>query len=242
MRKPKMILFDYGQTLISESYFDGVKGTAAVMQYAAKNKYGKTPEQIQSEAEHINRELGRFEASKRHLFQIEIPFCQFEAYLFQTNGIALSIPYSEAEHIFWDAAAPGAATQGIEEFLDFLKNEGIRTGVISNISYSQKTLAERINKILPDNQFEFIIASSEYVFRKPNQRIFHLALEMAELKPEETWYIGDQYECDIVGAKNAGLFPVWYTSAVDFKQDMEEDAFKISSWSELKDYLLQLPD
>lgn len=240
MKKPKMILFDYGQTLINESYFDGVRGTAAVMEYAVKNKYKKTPEQIQSEAEFINREIGRFEPSKRHLFQIEIPFCQFEAYLYETNGIALSIPYSEAEHIFWDAAAPGTATQGIEEFLDFLKKEGIRTGVISNISYSQKTLAERINRILPDNQFEFIIASSEYVFRKPNQRIFRLALEMAELKPEDAWYIGDSYECDIVGAGNAGLFPIWYGAEADCKQDVA--AFKISSWEELKVYLAQLPD
>lgn len=29
------------------------------------------------------------------------------------------------------------------------------------------------------------------------------------------WYIGDQYDCDIVGARNAGLFPVWYTGAID---------------------------
>ena len=27
MRKPKMILFDYGQTLVAEDGFDGVKGT-----------------------------------------------------------------------------------------------------------------------------------------------------------------------------------------------------------------------
>ena len=41
MKKPKMIMFDYGQTLINEQKFDGVKGTAAVMEYAAENKYGK---------------------------------------------------------------------------------------------------------------------------------------------------------------------------------------------------------
>ena len=39
MIKPKMILFDYGQTLINEVKFDGVKGTEAVLKYAVKNKY-----------------------------------------------------------------------------------------------------------------------------------------------------------------------------------------------------------
>lgn len=29
-----MILFDYGQTLIAEQRFDGIKGTAAVLQHA----------------------------------------------------------------------------------------------------------------------------------------------------------------------------------------------------------------
>ena len=41
MHKPKMILFDYGQTLIAEDSFDGVKGTEAVLKYATKNKYNR---------------------------------------------------------------------------------------------------------------------------------------------------------------------------------------------------------
>ena len=42
MTKPKMILFDYGQTLVNEATFDGVMGTDAVLQYATKNKYNRT--------------------------------------------------------------------------------------------------------------------------------------------------------------------------------------------------------
>ena len=39
MKTPKIVLFDYGQTLIAEQKFDGVKGTEAVLQYATRNKY-----------------------------------------------------------------------------------------------------------------------------------------------------------------------------------------------------------
>lgn len=37
------------------------------------------------------------------------------------------------DSVFWDAAAPGKATEGIREILTFLKENQIRTGVISNI-------------------------------------------------------------------------------------------------------------
>lgn len=35
----------------------------------------------------------------------------------------------------------------------------------------------------------------------------------------DVWYIGDQYQCDIVGASAAGLFPVWYIWAIDMKYE-----------------------
>ena len=31
MKLPEMILFDYGQTLVNEQKFDGIKGTEAVL-------------------------------------------------------------------------------------------------------------------------------------------------------------------------------------------------------------------
>lgn len=237
MRKPRMILFDYGQTLVNEAPFDGEKATAAVMEYATENKYGKTPKEIQAEATALNWELGRLDPARRHLFQVEVPHDPFDAYLYESNGIRLSISYHQAEKIFWDTASPGMATEGIKEFLAYLKAEGIRTGVISNISYSGEALKTRLQEVLPEADFEFIIASSEYVFRKPNPRIFRLALEKAGLEPEDVWYVGDQYECDIVGAGNVGMFPVWYTAVVDFEQDFTKEAFKISCWRELQDYL-----
>ena len=55
MKMPKMILFDYGQTLIAEQKFDGVKGTEAVLQYATKNKYHLSAEQVQAKANEIDR-------------------------------------------------------------------------------------------------------------------------------------------------------------------------------------------
>ncbi len=233
MNIPKMILFDYGQTLVAEQKFDGVKGTEAVLQHATRNKYHLSPEQIQEKANEINQEFGRFDPEKKHLLQTEIPNTMFTPYLYESLGIEIGLSNSEIDTIFWDAAAPGIPTKGIEDFLAYLKGRGIRTGVISNIAYAPSVVADRIHRLLPEHSFEFMITSSNYIFRKPNKRIFDLALEKAELKPSQVWYIGDQYECDIKGASNAGLFPVWYTGAIDTASPEDETILTVTSWKKL---------
>ncbi len=244
MKIPKMILFDYGQTLIAEQKFDGVKGTEAVLQYAARNKYHLSAEQVQAKANEINREymeemhsIGRFDPEKRHLFQIEIPNTMFTPYLYESQGIEIALSNSEIDTVFWNAAAPGMPTEGIKEFLGYLKNKGIRTGVISNISYASSVVAERINRLLPENAFEFIITSSNYIFRKPNKRIFDLVLEKAGLEPDEVWYIGDQYECDVKGSLNAGLLPIWYIGAIDLPYIEDTNILTVKTWNEIERYM-----
>lgn len=240
MTKPKMILFDYGQTLVNEAKFDGVKGTEAVLQYATKNKYNRTAAQIQAVADEMNGELGRFDPARRHLLQVEIPNDMFCGYLYESQGVELSIRGAQRDKVFWDAASPGVPTIGVEDFLSFLKEKEIRTAVLSNITYSGEALQNRLQEVLPDQEFEFILATSEYMYRKPHRRIFEFALQKAELTPEEVWYIGDNYECDVVGAKNAGLFPVWYLGATEKPQEPKEGILTVKSWEEVKALLESL--
>lgn len=233
MRLPKMVLFDYGQTLVAEEKFDGVKGTRAVLKYATKNKYNMSAEEVQEHANRINTELGRLDPIKRHTMEVEIPNSTFTPYLYESVGIELSIAPSEVDRLFWDAASPGQPTDGMEMFLEYLKNKGIRTGVISNITYDSDVVKERINRLIPSNEFEFIIATSSYLFRKPNKHIFELALEKANLRPEDVWYIGDNYACDVKGAIGAGMFPVWYIGAIDLPYTEDKNICTVSSWNEL---------
>ncbi|MBR4083603.1 MAG: HAD-IIIA family hydrolase [Lachnospiraceae bacterium] len=238
MTKPKMILFDYGQTLVNEAKFDGVKGTEAVLQYATKNKYNRTAAEIQAVADEMNGELGRFDPARRHLIQVEIPNDMFCGYLYESQGVELSIKGAKRDKVFWDAASPGVPTIGVEDFLSFLKEQGIRTAVLSNITYCGEALKNRLQEVLPNHEFEFILATSEYMYRKPHRRIFEFALDKAELEPEEVWYIGDNYECDIEGARNAGLFPVWYLGATEKPQEPKEGLITVKSWEEVKALLL----
>ncbi len=191
-------------------------------------------EQVQAKANEINQELGRFDPEKRHIFQIEIPNTMFTPYLYESQGIEIALSNAEIDTVFWNAAAPGVPTEGIKDFLEYLKKKGIRTGVISNISYDPSVVAERINRLLPENAFEIMITSSHFIFRKPNKRIFDLALEKADLRPDEVWYIGDQYECDVKGSLNAGLFPVWYIGAIDLPYKEDKNILTVTNWDELR--------
>lgn len=98
----------------------------------------------------------------------------------------------------------------MHELLEFLGTKGIRTGVISNIGWSGKALTDRINRLLPENKFEFIIATSEYGIRKPDPVIFEIALKKAKRSADNVWYCGDSIKADVCGAHGAGMFPVLY--------------------------------
>lgn len=54
------------------------------------------------------------------------------------------------------------------------------------------------------------------------------------MKADEVRYVGDQYKCDIMGAKNAGIFPVWYQGAVNLPCEDEEDVTIDKSWQEFR--------
>ena len=56
MSLPRMILFDYGQTLMSERNFDAIAGDEALLRYA-DNPRGVTAPEIQALADAMIREL-----------------------------------------------------------------------------------------------------------------------------------------------------------------------------------------
>lgn len=203
MKKPKMIIFDYGQTLVNEKIFDPLKGTKAVLCDAAKNPNDVSAEEVQALANELNKEIRRY-------------------------GMDIE-----------KAASISEPTTHIESFLEFLYDHKIRTSVISNISFSGELLKKRINRYIPFNKFEFIIASSEYVFRKPHKRIFELALRKAGLDCSDVWYCGDNAVCDVDGAADCGIFSVWYKGAMEEcnKSIPKKKCLEISDWNELIDIL-----
>lgn len=238
VHKPKMIIFDYGQTLVAEE-FDGLKGNKAILLEASSNPQHVSAEEIQTLAIKLNEEIGRFGSDYAKYSVLEVHDHIFQNYLYEYFDIQFTKSRAEMERIFEEASCSGEPTKNIEIFLAFLAANGIRTGVISNISFSGELLNERIVRYIPSHQFEFAMASSEYIFRKPHRRIFELALRKAKLDPADVWYCGDNAVFDVDGAADCGIYPVWYKGALDKsnKHIPRNTCLEVADWLELMDIL-----
>lgn len=60
-----------------------------------------------------------------------------------------------------------------------------------------------------DKYFKVSIAAHSFGTAKPDSAIFHAACEALDVAPSEALYIGDDPECDVAGARKAGLQAVW---------------------------------
>lgn len=207
MHKPQMIIFDYGHTLLYEPGFDAKRCEEAAFAYITQNPQKLTATQIYEE---VQKMFQQFDGLRNR--GIEIHEWQFMRLIYEYLGIEFSISYKELEEIEWNAASMGAVMPHAEQMLNYLNESGIRTAVISNIGWSGQALTNRINRLLPDNKFEFIIASSEYAIRKPNKILFEIALKKAGLSAGQVWYCGDSIVNDVMGAHGAGIYPVLYDS------------------------------
>ena len=234
MKRPEMVIFDYGHTLVYEQDFGPLAGDIALQPHIKTNKNALTAEQIHERSVELSKPLAT--AKKNGL---EILQTQYMRLLYETLEIELDLSYEEAEAVFWDAAWPGEPMPGAAEMLRRLHELGIRTAVISNISFSQKNLKRRIDKLLPHNRFEFIMASSDYGYRKPSTHLFELALKKSGLSPDKVWYCGDRADMDVDGSAAVGMFPVWFEYDVSNNPFGEKKGYvpkaeylHVSSWEE----------
>jgi putative hydrolase of the HAD superfamily len=61
-----------------------------------------------------------------------------------------------------------------------------------------------------EHYFTHVVLSEAAGALKPDKQIFEYALSLNGALPSETIMIGDSYEADIVGAKNAGIDQIYY--------------------------------
>ena len=233
LRRPEMILFDYGHTLLHEPDWNPRRGIEALMRYAVRNDHGYTAEQIYT----VAKEFYRDHLQPMKNLGYDVTSKAAADMLFGHLGIEFSLHHEEAETVYWNAETPGAIMPEADRLLSYLKRRGIRTGVISNLSMSSEGLARRINRFMPDNNIEFVMTSSDYVLRKPNRMLFELALHKAGLSADKVWYCGDNPHADVEGASGAGIFPVWFDSDIECPyRDKERETVPSCDMLRIKNY------
>ena len=112
-------------------------------------------------------------------------------------------PLILAEHRrshLWSATAPGTA-----EALAGLAAAGWTVAVISNADGTVEALLESAGL---RRHLRFVVDSGNVGIEKPDPRIFRVALEQAGVSAAESYYVGDIYEIDVVGAQGVGMVPV----------------------------------
>lgn len=235
MHKPDMILFDYGDTLLCEPEFDAVRGMRALFPYITQNPEPCSPEALAADSFSLFEEYADVRKMGFDLHEWNL-----NRILFGMHGIEFSVGDTQVEQIYWENACPGAVVPHAAELLRFLNMQNIRTGVVSNIGWSAEALKHRFDRLLPENRFEFILTSSEYMVRKPDKRLFHAAAYKAHLPPEQIWFCGDNFGCDVLGSAAAGMQPVWYVSEAVNSDAMPNTEIKdvvdplcIRDWREL---------
>ena len=57
--------------------------------------------------------------------------------------------------------------------------------------------------------FDFSVSAREVGISKPDAAIYTAASEAAKTHPSTILHIGDDPHCDVIGAANAGMQPVW---------------------------------
>ena len=109
--------------------------------------------------------------------------------------------------------------------------ENYKLGLVSNFDGNLLIICKEFgyNKI-----FDIIIDSFKVDIRKPDPDIFRLALERLDVKPEEAIMIGDNYNIDILPAKNMLMTTIWLKGKSWYQPDNMDCAdFKISSLDDI---------
>lgn len=123
--------------------------------------------------------------------------------------------------------------EGAREVLDYLHAKDYHLHVISN-GFGEITHEKIINSKLA-HYFESITSADDAGVRKPNPKIFQVALAEGTARKEESVLVGDDWIADIYGAKNFGMEAIFFDS---LKEGWSEPGLKvITELSQLKQWL-----
>lgn len=94
------------------------------------------------------------------------------------------------------------------EILRQLKDAGLTLGLVSNTFVPGEVLDDHLQR---EGLLEYLpvrVYSCDVHYRKPDPRIFQLALARTHLAPRETLFVGDALKADVAGANRAGMISV----------------------------------
>ena len=109
-----------------------------------------------------------------------------------------------------------------------------KIGIIANQKLGSE---ERLEKLGLLKYIDIVIASAEEGVAKPDLRIFQIALDRANCKPEKALMVGDRIDNDIVPANKIGMKTIWikqgFGKYCEPKTEIEQPDYTVESLNEL---------
>ncbi|MFB4168805.1 HAD family hydrolase [Virgibacillus sp. JSM 102003] len=144
------------------------------------------------------------------------------------------LPHNDIQD-FWNNNFPNCFTinPNTIHIVNILKMQ-VKVAIITNGS-TQRQKA-KINNTNLNSCFEIIIVSEEVGYSKPDKRIFELALNKLNIKPEDALFVGDDLEKDIGGCQNANIKGIWFNPH-KYKNDTDIKPYaEVNTFDELLSY------
>lgn len=117
--------------------------------------------------------------------------------------------------------------------LEYLSTKKYRLYIVTN-GFVEAQTVKLLNSGI-HSYFEAVITSEEVGFPKPDPRIFQHILSIAKVSPKQCIMVGDDWQADICGAKNAGMAQVFFNPYK--KEHNGKPTYEIASLNELKSIL-----
>lgn len=201
--QPRGVLFDVDDTIFD---YSSSEKSGLLAHLKAEGRLGRFPSPEAAAAQWhavMNEEYGRFLAG-------ELTFT--EQKLTRTRRF-LAFAMSDDEAAAWFAgyvAHRNAAWSAFADAEPTLRklSTSYRLGVVSNSSLAHQQ--DKLDRIGLSGFFEArVVCSAEHGCAKPDPSIFLAGCAALELEPGEVAYVGDKYDLDAVGARDAGLRAFW---------------------------------
>lgn len=96
---------------------------------------------------------------------------------------------------------------GLGACMSFLKTAGLVTGVGTNMTADYQYA--KLERLGLTQSIDFVVTSEEAGVEKPDRGFFDLCVKKAGCAAGECVFVGDSLRHDVLGAKQAGLYPVW---------------------------------
>ena len=179
------------------------------------------------------QEHARWSLSKRPAEEKMAVYAQYQRILLKEAGVDASeqliagvlgkMQQFDMKLVLFDDVVP---------VLTQLRERRLILGLISNVDRDITPLCDELGL---SSLLQVVVTSQNAGFNKPQPEIFREALRQAGVEPSEAIYVGDQYQIDVVGAREAGIKGVLLDRGDDFRE--VTDCPRIQNLTDVVKYL-----